>query len=163
MKIDEKVLDKIRRIDWFHNCGHNLKNDINFAFSYVENWNEARKHYQDSSWENTTLEARNVLTTFLHGKYRNQYLKWNSLAKEVRVFLEEEIVPKIELYREKHALDKIFVDSVKWDILNAIMENAYMDCKNVPVFFQELLVVYESGNFPCGWEGEWPEGKLIVF
>lgn len=163
MKIDEKVLGVIRQIDWFHNCGNALKNDIIFSCSYVENWNEAQLNYHSSIWENTTLEARNALTVFLHDKHRDQYLNWNHLAKEARGFLEEEIVPKIELYKEKNNLDNVFIDSVKWDVLNAIMEKSYKKHRNSPVFFSELLTVYESGNFPCGWDGEWPKGKLVIY
>ncbi len=25
-----------------------------------------------------------------------------------------------------------------------------------------LLTTYEAGCFPCGWEGDFPDGKLIV-
>ena len=43
------------------------------------------------------------------------------------------------------------------------MEDTYKKCKKRPVFFLHLLEIYESGNLPCGWEGKWPDGKLIVF
>jgi hypothetical protein len=64
--------------------------------------------------------------------------------------------------RDANGLDKVFVDSVLWDLLGAIMEFYYGQCKNRPEFFLDLLKIYESGNFPCGWIGEWPNGKLIV-
>jgi hypothetical protein len=37
--------------------------------------------------------------------------------------------------------------------------------RKMPVFFEHLLQVYESGHVPCGWEGDldnWPDGKLLV-
>jgi hypothetical protein len=30
-------------------------------------------------------------------------------------------------------------------------------------FFERLLNIYQSGAWPCGWEGRYPEGKLIVY
>lgn len=30
-------------------------------------------------------------------------------------------------------------------------------------YFRELLPWYEAGHFPCGWDGEWPEGRIRVF
>ena len=30
-------------------------------------------------------------------------------------------------------------------------------------YFRELLSWYDAGHFPCGWEGEYPEGKQRVF
>lgn len=29
--------------------------------------------------------------------------------------------------------------------------------------FREMWYWYMRGHFPCGWDGVWPEGKLIVF
>lgn len=30
-------------------------------------------------------------------------------------------------------------------------------------FFERLLKIYQSGGWPCGWEGRYPEGTLVVF
>ena len=30
-------------------------------------------------------------------------------------------------------------------------------------YFRELLPWYEAGHFPCGWDGEWPKGRIRVF
>lgn len=163
MKIDQNVLDRIKLINWFANCGQALLKDLEINCIYVRDLSEAKRKYQNSAWENTTLEARNKLTSYLHNKYRNEYNDWNIFTKEARAFIEQEILPKLENYREENSLDKMFIDSVKWDILNAIMESTYSSCRNRPVFFLELLKVYESGNFPCGWEGVWPEGSLIIY
>jgi hypothetical protein len=43
------------------------------------------------------------------------------------------------------------------------MQNSYLQSGNSAFFFLELLTVYESGHFPCGWQGEWPQGKLLVY
>lgn len=43
-----------------------------------------------------------------------------------------------------------------------IMERTY-NCHRQPSFFTDLFRVYQSGNFPCGWVGEWPQGQLVVF
>lgn len=163
MRIDQDILNRIKQINWFTNCGQTLQKEIQIRYINVDNWKEAEQNYQDSNWENTTLAARNELTVFLHNKYRDQYSKWNSLVKEARMFIEEEVIPKVEIYSEKNELDKVFIDCVKWDILNAIMESTYSKCNHGPAFFLELLNVYESGNFPCGWEGKWPKGSLIIY
>jgi hypothetical protein len=42
-----------------------------------------------------------------------------------------------------------------------VMSEAYRCC-HPPSFSDDLLRVYERGRFPCGWKGEWPNGKLIV-
>ena len=35
--------------------------------------------------------------------------------------------------------------------------------KKLCAFSQRLFDVYRMGGFPCGWKGEFPEGKLLVF
>ena len=30
-------------------------------------------------------------------------------------------------------------------------------------FFETLFEILKSGGYPCGWEGHYPEGKLIVY
>jgi hypothetical protein len=30
-------------------------------------------------------------------------------------------------------------------------------------FFRGLMKWYQSGHIPCGWDGNWPEGKVIVW
>ena len=30
-------------------------------------------------------------------------------------------------------------------------------------YFREQLVWFHAGHFPCGWDGEWPNGRMRVF
>ncbi|HKD26343.1 MAG TPA: hypothetical protein VKC66_10620 [Xanthobacteraceae bacterium] len=55
------------------------------------------------------------------------------------------------------------MDSTTWDVLGALMENSYLSSRHQAYFFLELLWVYEAGHFPCGWLGDWPDGKLVVY
>lgn len=32
-----------------------------------------------------------------------------------------------------------------------------------PELWKEILEIYMNNGFPCGWEGEYPEGRLVVF
>jgi len=161
--IENEIIEKISNINWFSNCGNPVSIEVLLNIVYVSNWVEAKKHYTDPIWEDVTLEARNNLTEFLHNKYINDYINWNKVTDEAKTFLENSIKPKIIKFKDENNLDKIFVDCVMWDLLGAIMEFHYRKCKNRPEFFGKLLKIYENGNFPCGWEGNYPKGKLIVY
>ena len=52
------------------------------------------------------------------------------------------------------------MDSLFDDFLYIIF-NDYSNMNNH--FFNNLLQVYLAGGWPCGWEGEYPEGRLVVF
>lgn len=164
MKLSTQLLNDISNIQWLANCGNMFTNDnVDMPIQYINSWENAKKSYQLQKWEDTTLEARNHLTSFLHDKYRTEYTSWNLLVKEAKKFIENELVPQLNLVKEENNLDNLFLDCVKWDILNAIVEDAYQNCKNRPTFFLDLLTIYKMGNFPCGWEGEWPRGSLLVY
>ncbi|MCM3124487.1 MULTISPECIES: hypothetical protein [unclassified Mesobacillus] len=150
MNLNKDFLLRISNIDWFSNSGFEVKTNINFPVKYVESWEEARESYLKPEWERITLEYQNELTSLLHRKYRPQYINWNSMVKEAKGFIEKEIVPKIGIIKEQNNLDQVFIDCVKWDIVNAIMESSFSIRENEVNFFKELLIVYESGNFPCG-------------
>lgn len=161
--IDKQIFDRITTFKLFSNCGNPVPANIKFDILQVSTWEEAKRNYSDSVWEDTTLEARNELTSFLHSKYMNDYRDWNKVTDEGKAFLESTIKPILIDVKDANGLDKVFVDSVMWDLLGAIIEFYYGKCKNRPEFFLDLLKVYESGNFPCGWIGEWPKGKLVIF
>lgn len=148
MTIGKEIFDRINKIDWFHNCGNRVNNDLSYEIDYVNSWEEASNNFSESSWECTTIEARNELTSFLSNKYRNDYSKWNIITKEAKSFLEKEIAPKINRIKEKNNLDDVFVDCVKWDMLGAIMEYAYKGCKNRPTFFFKYAKNIRMRKFP---------------
>lgn len=52
--------------------------------------------------------------------------------------------------------------AIKLDVLGACMENEYADLIP-PKLFKDRIDWYLAGHFPCGWEGDFPEGSLIVF
>ncbi|OKQ00009.1 hypothetical protein [Paenibacillus sp. P46E] len=165
MKINRRIFERIDNIKWFANCGVPINGEgVNQNTVQVNSWEQAQIWYSDVNWENTTLEARNTLTEFLHSRYPNKYLEWNNTVRDAKRYIESSLSSRLQSYREQNDLDNVFVDCVKWDVLNAIMECAYSECKKLPVFFLDLLLVYENGNFPCGWDGEYPNnGKLVVY
>ena len=60
--------------------------------------------------------------------------------------------------------DKIYEqvwDDVYSDLINCARTRAIMGDKNI--FFEKILEVYKAGGWPCGWEGNFPEGKLIAY
>lgn len=160
--IDEKIKDLILSISWFDKCGIEEALDLNLEIDQVKSWDEAYLCYSDSSWEQTTLEMRNEVTSYLNTRFPNRYLEWNLTAQECKKFLVESVFPKIRNYKETNGLDDTFLDCVYWDLLNSMVILSYQDCKP-PRSYGLLFMIYEKGHFPCGWEGEWPKGRLKYY
>lgn len=161
MQVDPEVFETLRRINWLANCGLPPEPGFELPVEWVSDWQAAIKNFASPEWEDTTLRARNALTVFLSKKHPAQYQEWNKLTEEARKHMVGEIMPTIEEYRGRRQLPSVFSDCVRWDLLAAAMEASYKSCRP-PVFFTKLLGVYERGRFPCGWRGEWPNGRLLV-
>jgi hypothetical protein len=69
---------------------------------------------------------------------------------------------KTRAVAETHALPKVFEDTVQWDVLHLCMEAEYADVYP-PGFFASQAYWYVAGRFPCGWEGKFPAGRLVVY
>jgi hypothetical protein len=72
------------------------------------------------------------------------------------------VLRKTKAVVEANHLPRGFVDTVQWDILRLCMEAEYADVFP-PGFYASQAYWYMQGHFPCGWEGEFPQGRLTVF
>ena len=158
------VSARITSIDWFSRCGEPDKFDVTMNVERLKSWPQALKSCKSRVWEEVELEARNQLTMALHKLDRERHRQWNEITikfkKDVVTPLTKEVW---EPFQQERGLHIKLVHCVQWDILAAMMENAYMSSKHGSYFFLELLTVYEAGHFPCGWNGEWPNGSLVVY
>jgi hypothetical protein len=157
MKISQLAIDRLNKINWFVNLGvattlpsviqaHSLSLFI--------------KGLNSDEWENATLEAGNEITGYLAKKHTNKYQCWNSLVKEAKKIVENDIIPKITFPEfEKTSM----IENLKWDLVNYLLEDAYSSLLQEPFFFGGLINIYEAGHMPCGWSGTWPAGKLVIY
>jgi hypothetical protein len=160
----DDIAARLRRIDWFGRCGEPVSLHLSMPIEQAPAWSAAVATCTDGIWENVELDARNQLTIWLHHHDHQNYQRWNELVDEFKETVLNPLSEKHwEPYRQKHGLDNVVVSSIKWDILGSLMENAYLLSGHQCFFFLELLLVYEAGHFPCGWVGDWPRGKLVIY
>ena len=157
MTISELAVKRLLKIQWFKNIGH--KTSL-CNVRQVVNKNDFIDKISSIEWENTTLEARNKITGYLSKRYTREFQEWNVTATAASNIIDNEIVPIMEreIFR-----DSIVLDSLKWDLMAFLMENSCRKYLKGELFFDCLISVYESGHFPCGWEGKWPQGQLIIY
>ena len=131
----------------------------------IANWGEAIEACSKPDWVNTTLEARNILTSFLHKNAPSRYQNWNKITRIAKEDCIQRLAETVWIpFAKDHSLGITFVDCVRWDILGAIMEHEYSNVPKRPTFFLQLLSVYSAGHFACGWtKGTYPNGQLQVY
>lgn len=162
--VETDVTARIKSINWFAHCGERFSLDLSMETTPVTNWSQAITFCKDSVWENVELEAQNQLTVWLHLHDHANYQKWNEIVVAHKKAVVNPLTDNILTpFQAKHSLDIVLVHSVQWDILGALMENSYLSSGHRAFFFLELLMIYEAGHFPCGWDGEWPHGTLCVY
>lgn len=56
-----------------------------------------------------------------------------------------------------------FIRLCRWEfpsrLIAEILVSDRVDC----TYFRDQLVWYCAGHFPCGWEGDWPAGRMRVY
>jgi len=128
----------------------------------LSSWQEALESSESDEWQNLCLEAANQLRERILERSRERLLQWNEIVDDLKKVTIPFVRRKIEAVVQTHHLPVCFEDTVQWDILHLCMESEYADVV-APAFYASQAYWYMKGHFPCGWEGEFPEGKLIIF
>ena len=107
-KSDVKTI--LESIQWFENCGKPLTLDLSMPLNRVESLERAIQMCQTLEWENTTLEAKNQLTIWLHFNDNANYQNWNEIAKiHKQETLDGLIAKQFVPFQKNHDLDITFV------------------------------------------------------
>lgn len=154
----EATLEKLRQPQWFRCVG---VRDTDSA-DVLSSWAEAIEHCSSIEWENLCLEAANQYRERLAERSPEQFKKWNDIALEIKPAAHALVQEKTKQVIEENNLPTVFLDTVDWDIVHLCMEAEYADVYP-PGFFASQSYWYVKGHFPCGWKGEFPKGKLIIY
>lgn len=152
------TLDRLEHACWFTSVG---VVDTTAAI-VLSTWTEAIQHCSSLEWENLCLEAANQFRERLLERANERFGKWNGLVVEIKQTTEAFVRRKIEAVIQEYDLPKVFEDTVQWDVLHVCMEAEYADVFP-PGFYASQAFWYVKGHFPCGWDGDFPKGKLILY
>lgn len=160
MVLDQNVIDRILRVRWLQNCGDpcaaptiqcvRAPGGVSFTKA------------AGNAWENIKLEARGDVTSYLalHAKEAfNPY--WNPLVRQVRSKVLPQVEPAIRRSTERLKLPECVNEEVKFDVINMAVVLSYRKIIGSP-FYEDLLTVYSEGFLPCGWDGAYPAGRMVV-
>ncbi len=152
------TLEELRKPQWFSHAG---QHDTETAV-VLSSWFAAVEYCSSPEWEDLCMLASNEYRQRLAERSPERFRKWNEIVVEVKPFAQALVREKVESVVKEHDLPKVFVDTVDWDILHLCMEAEYADIYP-PGFYASQAYWYLNGHFPCGWEGEFPEGKLVIY
>lgn len=152
------TLEHLETAKWFANVG---VKDAQKAM-VLSSWQEAIEQCSSAEWENLCLEAVNQYCERLAQCSPERFNQWNEVVASLKPITEALVRRKIETGVREHDLPKVFEETVQWDILHVCMEAEYADVYQ-PGFYASQAYWYVKGHFPCGWQGDFPNGTLVVF
>lgn len=156
--VAKEMLEKLAIADWFAEVGkQNVENAI-----VISSWREAIEKCTSHWWKEFTLEAQNQISIFLVNNNRERFRQWNNVTQEIKHISIPMVQKKIGEIVKENQLPKSFVDRVQWDILFIVVEAEYSDIIE-PGLYDQLAKWYLAGRFPCGWQGEFPKGQIVIF
>lgn len=137
----EALFTELQRIPWFKSVGETI---IDTNIHQVFTWEEAYQELQDESYTYASF----------HGDVDQSHPIWSLAYDKAYEAVEasgrnQELEPGNPVAR-----------SAAWDIAGT----AYQLTIGVKDgFYVKLLEWYRKGHWPCGWQGTYPEGKLIIY
>lgn len=152
------TLEELECANWFACVG---KKDTTAAI-VLSSWHEAIDSCGSVEWQNLCLEAANQYRVRLVERSKECFVRWNEIANEIKTTTVPLVRRKIEDVVHEQDLPQVFEHMVQWDILHVCMEAEYADVYQ-PGYYASQAYWYVKGHFPCGWDGEFPKGKLIIY
>jgi hypothetical protein len=134
-------LEELENIPWLQNVGKELHaQEITQLFS----WNQAWENLQNDNWINASF----------HENIDNMNPIWDIAYDKALEFVSK----AINCHEFEDGIN--VADAIAYDIAAAAVE---ISIGSASTFFTDLMKWYRLGHFPCGWDGKYPVGKLIVY
>lgn len=153
------LLGQLEYAEWFGACGQPVSDA---CVVVLPGWRMAINNSSSSEWRGFKMDRQNDLTMELHTNWHDQYQAWNNIVEQVKARTIPLVTAKLASAPRSVPKVKSLRHSIDWDLMAACMETEYSAMAE-PFFYRRLADVYISGHFPCGWEGEYPRGRLIVY
>lgn len=154
----QATVAKLEKVQWFRAVG---QKDTEGAV-VLSSWEEAIRSCSSDDWQDLLLEAANRYCEQLVVHSKERFRQWNTIVDELKPVVVSLVARKTKQVVRANQLPQVFVDTVNWDILHLVMEAEYADVYP-PGFYASQAYWYVQGHFPCGWQGAFPDGKLVIY
>ena len=120
---------------------------------------EAGSKYQP--WVDLRSEMDHV---YLVQAVRELPKKKRNILRELSLYLTSFFAYDLESKLGKTVIGSVDVRKVAEDFSAIYMYAlATVDSGTTERLYEEMFLAYQSGGWPCGWYGKYPEGQLVVF
>lgn len=154
----EALLSQASRFPWFAHVGEgSLEQSL-----VVKNWDVAIEKCTSIDYENFGIEMANHIRRIVRTANVERYQQWNTIVGAVRPRIELIVESAAPLWRVPEDQLQAIKDQVLWDLCSACLESEFSDIFP-PGYYLDTFQIYSLGRFPCGWNGDYPQGQRIIF
>ena len=126
----------------------------------VHSWNEALTIFDDGLRYNINglLQAPCDRTDDALSLFPERTTWWQSARNDVKRYIALSGIPDALPQERQDLLFEHLYEYVSM-LLVEIIASPEAAC----TYFREQLTWFHAGRFPCGWDGDWPSGRMRVF
>jgi hypothetical protein len=136
----ERLMEELDTFPWFKRVGETI---VGADVKQVYSWEAAWGCLHDDSWINATFHQAIDGGSDVWGRFYDQT---KALVRKASSF--------------DPTSDINYPEAAAYDIACAASQLA---AHSPNAFFVDLIDWYRAGHWPCGWDGTYPEGRLIVY
>ena len=152
----------LNRTKWMEHAGEPLSGD---GIIVVHSWDAALKHLNRdlltrNRQYNATgqLEAPCARIDDIFERIPQRDTWWQAAREEAKRYTLLGGVPSSRPHAEQDLMYEHLYEYVSM-LLAEIIASPEVEC----TYFREQLSWFHAGHFPCGWDGDWPNGRMRVF
>lgn len=161
MILEKEFVESILNCQWLQRCGQ--IDSLGFEVEYLDNKKEVEKNINSVKWENICLDKKGDFTTYLFKNHKADYNKyWNVEVETIKEQYLSKITEKVNMALTNSGLSVDILDDINMNLLSIFMLEYYSEYYSCD-FYNKMLKIYLAGHLPCGWIGEYPDGKFIVY
>ena len=143
-------------IEWLQRVGEPVTNN---GIAIVRSWDEALTIFAEDRYNcNGVLQAPCDRVDPIFEQIPERETWWQKARVDVSEYTALCGWPNIISQQHQELMYENLYEFVSM-LLAEIIASPEANC----TYFREQLSWFHAGHFPCGWEGDWPNGRMRVF
>ncbi len=155
----EALLSQASDFPWFAHVGEgSLEQSL-----VVKNWDVAIEKCTSIDYENFGIEMTNHIRRVVRTASVERYQQWNEITAIVRppiIGMAMSAIERVPVVSQE-CITAIKLQ-ISRDLIRACIESEYADFFP-PGYYLDTFQIYSLGRFPCGWNGDYPQGQRIIY
>ena len=151
-------IDRFSRVRLFCRTGIALAGD----HVSVSNWRQAVKSCVSVVSNNGWIEAGNHISVQLPHEVYNTWNHVGDAVDQVDRVIDDRLKAAIGSKALPEEAAELIRPDLQWTVGHCIFETEFARHLET-TFFRDAMAVLLAGRFPCGYQGDYPDGRTVIY